>query len=111
MPLMNGIEATRRIREEEGNYGVHIQIIALTAHERGEEEINKMDEVAASKRQEVEAALEVVSVAIATVEEKQDYESLAAAYKANLHLQSLIAANIRDEYTLLEEEEIRRENA
>ncbi|KAL2535239.1 Histidine kinase CKI1 [Forsythia ovata] len=41
MPLMNGIEATRRIREAEGNYGVHTNIIALTAHERGEE-INKM---------------------------------------------------------------------
>ncbi|CAI9782928.1 unnamed protein product [Fraxinus pennsylvanica] len=44
MPLMNGIEATRRIREVEGNYGVHTQIIALTAHERGEIEINMMVE-------------------------------------------------------------------
>ncbi|XP_022852020.1 histidine kinase CKI1-like, partial [Olea europaea var. sylvestris] len=44
MPLMDGIEATRRIREVEGNYGVHTRIIALTAHERGEVEINKMVE-------------------------------------------------------------------
>ncbi|CAA2935229.1 histidine kinase CKI1 [Olea europaea subsp. europaea] len=44
MPLMDGIEATRRIREAEGIYGVHTRIIALTAHERGEVEINKMVE-------------------------------------------------------------------
>ncbi|XP_073157510.1 histidine kinase CKI1-like isoform X2 [Henckelia pumila] len=37
MPIMNGIEATRRIRQEEGFYGVRIPIIALTAHVRGEE--------------------------------------------------------------------------
>ena len=29
---MDGYEATRRIREEEKNYGVHIPIIAVTAH-------------------------------------------------------------------------------
>ncbi|KAG8389558.1 hypothetical protein BUALT_Bualt02G0241700 [Buddleja alternifolia] len=38
---MNGIEATRRIREAEETYGVHIPIIALSAHEKGEE-IDKM---------------------------------------------------------------------
>lgn len=37
MPLMNGIEATRRIRQEEKFYGVHMPILALTAHIRGEE--------------------------------------------------------------------------
>ncbi|XP_059650720.1 histidine kinase CKI1-like [Cornus florida] len=37
MPVMDGFEATRRIREEETYYGVHIPIIALTAHTAGEE--------------------------------------------------------------------------
>ncbi|WOK97076.1 putative histidine kinase 2 [Canna indica] len=32
MPVMNGYEATRQIREEEINYGIRIPIIALTAH-------------------------------------------------------------------------------
>ncbi|KAK3032995.1 hypothetical protein RJ639_037124 [Escallonia herrerae] len=32
MPLMNGYDATRLIRMEEKHYGVHIPIIALTAH-------------------------------------------------------------------------------
>ena len=42
MPVMDGFEATRRIREEERYYGVHIPIIALTAHTRGGEEANKI---------------------------------------------------------------------
>ena len=42
MPVMDGFEATRRIREEERYYGVHTPIIALTAHTRGGEEANKM---------------------------------------------------------------------
>ncbi|KAG5514155.1 hypothetical protein RHGRI_035527 [Rhododendron griersonianum] len=37
MPVMDGFEATRLIREEERDYGVHIPIIALTAHANGEE--------------------------------------------------------------------------
>ncbi|KAI7982281.1 Histidine kinase CKI1 [Camellia lanceoleosa] len=37
MPTMDGFTATRRIREEEKHYGVHIPIIALTAHTSGEE--------------------------------------------------------------------------
>ncbi|KAK4418058.1 Histidine kinase CKI1 [Sesamum alatum] len=44
MPVMDGIEATRRIREAEKRYGVHTTIIALTAHDRGEE-MKKMIEV------------------------------------------------------------------
>jgi hypothetical protein len=32
MPVMDGIETTRRIREREGNGGNHIPIIAMTAH-------------------------------------------------------------------------------
>lgn len=37
MPVMNGYEATRRIRDEEKLYNVHITIIALTAHSAGPE--------------------------------------------------------------------------
>lgn len=32
MPVMNGFEATRLIRAEEQKYGIHMPIIALTAH-------------------------------------------------------------------------------
>ncbi|KAK3034603.1 hypothetical protein RJ639_033558 [Escallonia herrerae] len=39
---MDGFKATRRIREEEEFYGVHIPIIALTAHTTGGEEANRM---------------------------------------------------------------------
>ncbi|GJV52306.1 histidine kinase CKI1-like protein [Tanacetum coccineum] len=41
MPKMDGCEATKQIRLVEKNYGVHIPIIGLTAHEEGEE-LNKM---------------------------------------------------------------------
>ncbi|KAL4558906.1 hypothetical protein LXL04_037111 [Taraxacum kok-saghyz] len=37
MPEMDGCEATRLIRLKEKDYGVHIPIIGLTAHEQGEE--------------------------------------------------------------------------
>ncbi|KAJ9187865.1 hypothetical protein P3X46_003280 [Hevea brasiliensis] len=37
MPVMNGYEATRQIREEERSYDIHIPIVALTAHTSGEE--------------------------------------------------------------------------
>lgn len=37
MTEMDGYEATRQIREEEKNYGVHIPIIAVTAHTTVEE--------------------------------------------------------------------------
>ncbi|KAL8153582.1 hypothetical protein V2J09_011342 [Rumex salicifolius] len=37
MPVIDGFEATKLIREEESEYGHHIPIIALTAHENGEE--------------------------------------------------------------------------
>ncbi|EOX95248.1 Hybrid signal transduction histidine kinase E, putative [Theobroma cacao] len=42
MPIMNGYEATRRIRNEERRYGVHIPIIALTAHTSGVEASNTL---------------------------------------------------------------------
>jgi CheY-like chemotaxis protein len=32
MPLMDGLEATRRIRASEREHGVHVPIVALTAH-------------------------------------------------------------------------------
>lgn len=44
MPVMDGFEATKRIREEEKKYGVHIPIIALTAHEMDGEEGKKIAE-------------------------------------------------------------------
>ncbi|KAF5732396.1 histidine kinase CKI1 [Tripterygium wilfordii] len=44
MPTMNGYEATRQIRKEEEKYGIHIPIIALTAHTAGE--VGKMIEAA-----------------------------------------------------------------
>ncbi|KAK4427609.1 Histidine kinase CKI1 [Sesamum alatum] len=37
MPVMDGFEATRLIREEEKAYGIHTPIIALTAYETAEE--------------------------------------------------------------------------
>jgi CheY-like chemotaxis protein len=37
MPIMNGFEATKQIRKMEKHYGVHIPIIALTAHTSGGE--------------------------------------------------------------------------
>ncbi|KAI7728375.1 LOW QUALITY PROTEIN: hypothetical protein M8C21_005694, partial [Ambrosia artemisiifolia] len=37
MPVMDGCEATKRIRLLEKDYGVHIPIIGLTAHSEGEE--------------------------------------------------------------------------
>ncbi|KAL1831133.1 hypothetical protein ACET3Z_000784 [Daucus carota] len=43
MPVMNGIEATRRIREEEAKFGVHIPIFAVSAHTDGPE-IRQMKE-------------------------------------------------------------------
>lgn len=39
MPVMDGIEATRRIRELERKTGTHVPIIALTAHSmKGDDE-------------------------------------------------------------------------
>lgn len=32
MPVIDGVEATRLIRKEELKYGIHMPIIALTAH-------------------------------------------------------------------------------
>jgi CheY-like chemotaxis protein len=40
MPVMDGYEATKRIREEESCYGIHTPIIALTAHSE-EEDLQK----------------------------------------------------------------------
>src|SRR5262249_50078823 len=39
MPVMGGLEATARIREEEQKSGVHVPIVAMTAHAiKGDEE-------------------------------------------------------------------------
>lgn len=43
MPIMNGFEATRRIKEEGKAMGIWIPIIALTAH-TGKEEIQRITE-------------------------------------------------------------------
>ncbi|MCI03788.1 histidine kinase CKI1-like [Trifolium medium] len=43
MPVMNGFEATRQIREMEKSYGVHIPIIALTADVDSSTEVTGMD--------------------------------------------------------------------
>lgn len=43
MPVMDGSEATVRIREAEGGYGVRTAIVALSAHSKGEE-VEKMVE-------------------------------------------------------------------
>jgi CheY-like chemotaxis protein len=37
MPVMDGYEATKRIREEESRYGICTPIIALTAHSEEED--------------------------------------------------------------------------
>lgn len=37
MPVMSGYEATRLIRVEEKKHGIHIPIIALTAHTMDDE--------------------------------------------------------------------------
>ena len=37
MPIMNGLEATRLIRAEEQHYGIHVPIVALTAHVMAEQ--------------------------------------------------------------------------
>ncbi|XP_021762232.1 histidine kinase CKI1-like [Chenopodium quinoa] len=44
MPVMDGFEATQKIREEEKKYGLHIPIIALSAHEVDGEEGRKIAE-------------------------------------------------------------------
>ncbi|XP_021770448.1 histidine kinase CKI1-like [Chenopodium quinoa] len=44
MPVMNRFEATLKIREEEKKYGLHIPIIALSAHEVDGEEGRKIAE-------------------------------------------------------------------
>lgn len=38
MPMMDGYHATRKIRIEEKQYGLHIPIIALSAHGTQDEE-------------------------------------------------------------------------
>lgn len=43
MPFMDGFEATKLIRKEEEAYGVHIPIIALTAHSTPDEINRAMD--------------------------------------------------------------------
>jgi CheY-like chemotaxis protein len=37
MPVMDGYEATKHIREEESRHGIHTPIIALTAHSNEED--------------------------------------------------------------------------
>lgn len=41
MPIMNGYEATQKIREMEKDYGVRIPIIALTGHDASSTEAKR----------------------------------------------------------------------
>lgn len=43
MPVMDGVEATRKIREEEAKYGVRMPIFAVSGHTDGPE-IQQMKE-------------------------------------------------------------------
>ncbi|GMI69468.1 CYTOKININ-INDEPENDENT 1 [Hibiscus trionum] len=57
---MNGYEATRRIRTEEKSYGVHIPIIALTAHTSGEEAVEAGMDVHLVKPLKSDELMEVI---------------------------------------------------
>ena len=67
MPILNGYEATQRIRSEETRYGVRTPVIALTAHAMAQDEKKCIEagmDFYLTKPLAVNALLDVVSKAM-----------------------------------------------
>lgn len=64
MPILNGYEATQRIRSEESRYGVRTPVIALTAHAMAQDEKKCIEagmDFYLTKPLAIEALLDVVN--------------------------------------------------
>ncbi|KAL7003151.1 hypothetical protein U1Q18_004309 [Sarracenia purpurea var. burkii] len=60
MPVMNGCEATELIRTEEKRYGIHIPIIALTAHKEASNTISAGMDFHLTKPLQIDELLDVL---------------------------------------------------